>query len=545
MAETGKEHREDTRSDTGACSQGDLSWFTDRDSTSEFQRRVLNELKEGETPPNQHTGNPAAEFRLRKKRAKAINAELSKHGQLAVLAGGSLLECSLNGTVAPLTRHSRRRPTLEGSDVYSRLSVKAKSHIIRGLPSHDYKRLEFGFQAFGHMVCLAVIDTNNIVLVESLSHLKVWCVEHTSVNPKVNLDLILDYLKWLCKCSQAYLLRAPLPEEPPLPEGADIPVYNGNVCPFIGELDVMNDFIQTGVVRKHEAPLRTLNMVSQLANGPRSLPYPSKRQSVESIVKTMETIQSKPDIDPTTIKRYRKGLNILQSRAGMPRNKRTHCSLTGTGSVELSRSKGGRGRVLVLQARKAADLVIRDEHVSMVSKYDQFGNTIIDPLVWALFKRSDQSKFVRKLTLGDILFCNVQDFTFMRQSAMRGTVVVPKRLGDLLNNAASIFMLTIGHYDGAYNTDFNVLQFEEARTKFHLTGPIKVKAEVSLEAGMKTRLITCASVGFAHISSLTCNHLKDHLSKDPFTRVGFEESEKFWEVLKQYKKRHDDALPTL
>jgi len=116
---------------------------------------------------------------------------------------------------------------------------------------------------------------------------------------------------------------------------------------------------------------------------------------------------------------------------------------------------------------------------------------------------------------------------------------VPKYLGNILNLTASMLIREYGDYSPKPQFLHGIMFFDADNVKFKLKRIPSVRADVSTEAGMKARLITAASAAFAHLSQLPANHMRDWLSQDPFHRVGFEESDKLWEVLKTYRKKRN------
>jgi hypothetical protein len=148
--------------------------------------------------------------------------------------------------------------------------------------------------------------------------------------------------------------------------------------------------------------------------------------------------------------------------------------------------------------------------------------------------RSDY--FERPPNLGDILYVKPNDAgdTIARLETCKA---VPKMLGKIMSMIASKMMLSKGSYSEPCTVIHGALCFLHNEVTFKLEKPLFVKADVSIEAGMKTRLITAAEAAVAHLGQLPANFMRKYLSQDPFTRVGFEEAEKLWVVLKDYSKR--------
>jgi hypothetical protein len=101
-----------------------------------------------------------------------------------------------------------------------------------------------------------------------------------------------------------------------------------------------------------------------------------------------------------------------------------------------------------------------------------------------------------------------------------------------------------GNFTGhLVRNDLNILLFEEDTVEFIPTvSSLPTTASVSIESSLKARMVTTAPSSITEIGQLCNNALREHLSKDPFLRVGFNEPDKLWEVLKAYAKysKHND-----
>lgn len=114
---------------------------------------------------------------------------------------------------------------------------------------------------------------------------------------------------------------------------------------------------------------------------------------------------------------------------------------------------------------------------------------------------------------------------------------VPTKLADLLTLTSSKLILEVGSYNNEPEIIHGVLTFKTKDNVFLPNKTIPVKAGISIEAGLKSRITTSGWAAFAHLSQLPANYMREILSRDPFVRIGFQEQEKFWEVLKIYKAR--------
>jgi len=475
----------------------------------------------------------ASAWRLRVKRQTAIDNELTKLGPLALLCSSNML-CAVGptATVERLHRQTRWRPTLVESPIYGQLDQYGKACLMRA-EYEDYVRLELAIQAIGQMICLSTTDLRDRELIDGFNKFKVWCVNTAFANAEA-LDNVILYIKWLAKASQSVFLKAITPDEPVMrPER-----YNGKILPYVGKLTFISNFIQSGR-RTSLLSSNQARSLAQMANTNRALPYPSKRQIVASVKDTVEAFTSTHKTSKEALKVHRLGLNAIRTHLGPSAGRRTHSSLVAKGTVECSRSEGGRSAYLVAAARMATNLPLVEEMEVLVGRRDQFGNQFISPTTWQLaMLLLGKTEYKIKPQLGDILFVQPEELEDQWQFALNDGKRVPLHLAEILNATASKLMLTIGHYDRPHTIICGLMTFgsELEPVKYYLDKPIPVKADVSIESGLKTRLTTSAMAAIAHLTQLPSNTMRAYLSKDPFCRVGFEESEKLWEVLKQYRR---------
>jgi hypothetical protein len=478
--------------------------------------------------------NQAAAWRLRVQRQTAIDNELTKLGPLALLCSGGLLVAEVSGTVERLKRETRWKPTLLDSPMFGQLDLHGKAHILR-CPYEQYVRLELAIQAFGQMICLATTDLRDRELIKGFNEFKVWCINRAFYSEE-SLDDVILYIKWLAKASQSVFLKAITPDEPTMRPAR----FNGKILPFVGKLSFISDFIQNGR-RKSLLDSHQARSLAQIANTNRALPYPSRRQVVASVKETVEAFTSTYETPKEALKTHRLGLNVIRGTLGKTAGNRTHSSLVNKGTVECSRKEGGRSAYLVAAARMATDLPLVEEMKVLVGRRDQFGNQLIDKTTWELSRSLLATcEYKRRPTLGDILFLQPEEIEEQWNYSLNEGKTVPLHLAEILNVTASKLVLAIGRYSQPHTIIAGVLTFgpELVPIRFILEKTIPVKADVSIESGLKTRLTTSAMAAVAHLTQLPSNTMRAYLSKDPFCRVGFEESEKLWEVLKQYRKEH-------
>jgi hypothetical protein len=477
-------------------------------------------------PPQPRTGgNPAAEWRLRVKRQNAIDDRLRKLGSLALLSGSSLLVTATNGVVQSLERHSNWRTTLKESPIWTELSQIQQGQLT-GAKRDNYLRLETALQSFGQLICLAVSDLEERELIVAFSRFKVECVMHAFASDRT-LDEVLTHIKNLGKICQACLLGTKI--EPI--EGNFCPIVGTNLLPFLGKTMIVNEFYQNGR-RNRSLSYKESFLLAQIGQLPRALPYPSKDQVIKSLKETFDIIQTPRTAPSWALKEYKMGLNIVKDTIPKLESKRTHVSLLASGARENPRSEGGRARYLVRTTRNYGDRPYTPDDEFLVNKLDQFGNKLIHYDTWTYLKDLDQFKTV--LPIANIMFVRLDEIPHIIHDYKIGRTV-PKHLGHLLNLSASMLIREIGDYIPA-PAEYKGIMYFESTTKFHCTDCPIVRADISSESGMKTRLITAAQAAFSHLSQLPANYMRSYLSQDPFHRVGFQESDKLWEVLKTYQK---------
>jgi hypothetical protein len=380
------------------------------------------------------------------------------------------------------------------------------------------------------MICLSVRDMEDKDLLRSFWELKLHCIRRAFPSEKTCDDLI-GYLKWIGKVAQAIFLRTKIPECPLVPV-----MVNDKLAPFDGPLRFMNEFYAVGR-RNREFSMVESRACAQISNISRSLPYPSKDQVIESIKKSVKIFTTKTEVNAEALLEYRKGLQAQRTALGPLKKNKTHVSMVSSGSLESSRSHGGRSKVLISAARRFTDLLLDFESIKeLIDKTDQFGIRILRSETVEMAKiLLAKNTYSRVPTLGDILYLKVNEISSIWDTSLN-TQAVPRELGHLLNLAASILMTENGYYNPAPKWTLGIMYFDCVLPRFTLQNVIRVRAGVSVESGLKARLTTSGSAAFAHLSQLPANLLREYLSKDPFMKIGFDESEKFWELLKLYER---------
>jgi len=500
----------------------------------DYKKEILSHIYKSEFYSNQN--NEAAKWRFRRQKRFAVEARLKGLGKLALLQA-NLLTTVQSGTVVTPKYYTYAKQTLTESPLYMSMP-NLERHGLVLLEYEEYERLEDGLLAFGQMLCLASQDLDDLDLCKSFSDFKVKAVTRSvwpigKQNASRQIDYTLKYIKWLSKACQAVFLQSHV--EIPNDVMYDI---DGNILPFSGKMKWVSDMIKSGT--RGALSSRQARALSQLANCSRALPYPSLEQSQESIEKTIQIVSTKVTPSKEALKEYRTGLHITTNRLGLPSKRQSHVSLVAKGSVESSRSQGGRAAFLVAHARTRAMVPFDEKHLNLVGRYDQFGNVILNGNVVQMVKAMAiaEQRDLAKLRLGDLLFVEDTEVIDVFNSVYHDGNYVPKKLAHILNLTASTLILQIGEFNINPEIIHGFVTFKFTQNlRFKVTKEIHVKADVSLESGMKTRLITAGLAAFQHLSQIPSNLTRDWLSTDPFCRVGFEESEKLWEVLKAYEKK--------
>lgn len=483
----------------------------------------------------------AAKWRRRVKRRIVIQEEMSKLGQVSALMCTSILTYYVNGHVHFIENDSYWKVCLESSALYMTLDTRQKARV-RKIPFKAYVRLEQGLQAVGRMISLSCEDTNNSELVTSLALLKRWAVIHGSMGSK-HEDEVMNYLKWIAKSTQAIALNSIIPAAPTGPAA-----WNGTIVPFTGPLKFINDMIQNQESRSRGLKLEQARTVSQIANLSRALPYPSPKQVADATSSSVKRITNVPKpMEQRALNEYRRGLAVTRTRNGEKiKNLRTHCSLTNSGCYEASRAQGGRSAYMVKIARLTTDIELDIRILNdLTSRYNFLGQEIISPVNAELIKRSyfDRPLTGRKLTLGDIMFIKTIDITSkVIEIANSNRVCVPIMLKEVLDTVAAHDMTKLGTYNKPYKSLYGMMVFKKPPKGLKFTlkeSHLKTKADVSIEAGLKSRLTTSANACVTHFGQQINHVLKGHLSKDPFLRVGFDEPDKLWDALKAYRSHSD------
>jgi hypothetical protein len=490
---------------------------------------------------HENSGSKPAEWRLRVKRQQNIVSELTKLGPLAVLSAGSML-ITWSGQINMLERKTHWRETLEESPMMKHMSLIQRAQLI-GAKSQNWDRFEKAFQNLGRCLCLAVKDLSEYDILVGMNQLKIDLVQVAFSSDRAT-DNVIEYIKWLGKSCQHVFLRSTCP----LSSRPTIKNEEGDILPFTGTLKYISDEIQSGKRRTTNLSYERARQLSQLGNVPRGLPYPSPPMVKKSVAQTVNVITSTFTPTKVSLEKFKTGLDTIVEDNGTELLPKSHVSLAASGKYDNPRSQNGGSALLVVMTRKYTDSVLTLDIIeSLAGKFDQFGEEMLShstaamaKIFLGLEKPSEPKAFTVTATIGDILYVPVEELLDLWEITLRpGKKSVPVHLAKLLNLTASMMLLEAGYYNQPMKILHGVMTFESRNNEFYLhekyTFP--VKADVSIEAGLKTRLTTGGLTAFAHLSQLPANYMREYLSKDPFHRTGFQEPDKLWTVLKAYKTR--------
>jgi hypothetical protein len=387
------------------------------------------------------------------------------------------------------------------------------------------------------MICLSVEDLREQVLIDAFAKFKALYV--TTATCRGGSEIPVQGIKWLSKVCLAIILGQPAPE-------CKFPEFiwekpNGTkiLGPFDGQLRFISDqyFMP---VKGRRFTLEQSRALAQISSTSRALPYPTKDEVIDSVKNSVETFASKKEVSKTALKEYRRGTRKLREFLPPIKKHETHVSLSNSSCLEATRADGGRSAYMINLARKCTDQILTEEICQdLEGRKDCYGKIPIASGCWETISLLRVEG--RQCYVGDILYLRIEDIiSQLKFRLATEKLSAPLRLGEVLAMTASLDMLRYGHYSHPHTVKYNILTFNSTINfaKFLPdTDCIPVRAGLSIEAGMKTRLTTSAPAPLVVIGQLVGNRIREYLSHDPFTRIGFEEADKLWEVLKAYDKR--------
>jgi len=261
----------------------------------------------------------------------------------------------------------------------------------------------------------------------------------------------------------------------------------------------------------------------------------------ESIQRSLDLVRVEKELDGEAAKRHRGGLARILARLHEPTERESHISLSGSGSLELPREQGGKGKYMADFARTFATARIENnqEIDSIQGLYDCFGQMLITIDVADLAKRLLEAQ--KPLTWGDVVYV---DFLSLSRRLFEGEQTVPLGLARILLLISSQDLKEYGSYNRPeVGNLLNMPLFrEKGISEFQpRISAIPVKAALSIESAGKCRLVTSNPAAYTQIGQCINHFMRTWLSKDPFCRIGFEEADKLWEVLSSYKKFYESG----
>jgi hypothetical protein len=430
----------------------------------------------------------------------------------------SILTGLEEGIVYPLSEDSNAKLVYRKSYMY-RMHNKATNDAVRNLSTHDYNRAEEAYQAFIMTVSLSVKDQEDPALLQTANELKKWVYRSMSSTAKV--DQICQYFKWIFKGCQALYLGREIPE----PESF-FPKFNGKIHPFDGkDLEFLAELFTQKVVRR-DLLHSEVQILVQLCNGVRALPYPSKLMVQKSITDVISILEKPKKLAPETVHKYRQGLKQMSLRLGKPTENKSKISLTTSASLESNKEENGKAAYQVLSVKAALGSRVRDLDPKAIG--------LVDHLGFQVFYKDTIRIADPNLHLYDVAYLPPDEAESYFNDLPEERP--PYDFGKAVLLVSSQDLTEIGEFQDMVKTNHKIPLFK-GRTKFKPNvEAIKVKASIVQEKGLKSRIITTTYTGKAQIEQLMANLLREYLSKDPFHRVGFDEPDKLWEALKAYEK---------
>jgi hypothetical protein len=450
---------------------------------------------------------------------------MQKIGPLATLTQVSLIiGLEEDYTVRNLIVSPLKEEVLVSSRLYQVLNSNHQ-RLLRSLDKDVYDYIECAYRDFAAAFILADEQCNTKEYLTAFWTLKQWCIRKSS-----EPEMVAGYLKYLLKIAQAVMLKTEMPEKLDFYPERDI--YD-----FIPSLQFIADFRRYGV-RDLRLHLHESYILAQLASFNRAGPYPTHQEVSQDTYETIEMLLVQKPIDPEVRKNYLGGLKQVFNRLHEPDSFRAHVSLSGSGSQEQSRSEGGKGCYLMNLVRDLCDQQVGPKELGeTVGLKDCLGQLVVDPdtaRVW--LTQMDK----RPVTWSQVLYvpparASLEVFT-------EGELV-PYGLASIVVLVCSNDLLKFGYYNRKIITNptgMPLFHPKDGIPEFQPTvSSIPVRAGVSIEAARKSRLITSAPAAYTEIGELINCFMRNWLSKDPFCRVGFEENDKLWEVLRIYRRNYE------
>jgi hypothetical protein len=442
-------------------------------------------------------------------------------GPLAALTQVSLLVGLDNdGKVVNFHSYSNASVTLKSSPLWNSLP-RANLAAFASLGREEYDRIECAFRDFSAGFLLAIEGCiNDPQYVYAFWKLKLWCACNQA-------DTVCKHLKNELKKAQAIFLRSGIPEEIP---GA-YSVYKN-----IPELFWIHEACAYGT-RDYDLTIDQAYMLTQIANFTRAGPYPSHEMVKADVLDTLEEITKVKKLSKESKRSLVGAMNHVYERLHEPDVSRTHVSLSGSGCIELGRAHGGKAAYLVaITKRLTSRMILEPKEIgSLLGLYDCLGQLVVSDETARMAFRVMQN---RPVTWGEVLY--VPPDRAAKELTAPTEERVPYGLASCIILLCTADIKKIGHYDRPEVPNLlGVPLFEKKHLPVEFQPEVTslpVKASMSIESAGKSRMVTSAMACVTEIGELINHFMRNWLSKDPFCRVGFEEADKLWEVLKSYGK---------
>jgi hypothetical protein len=281
-------------------------------------------------------------------------------------------------------------------------------------------------------------------------------------------------------------------------------------------------------------------LLTQIANFTRAGPYPSHDVVKADVEETLGELKKDKRLTPDSKRALRGALRHVFDRLQQPDGSRTHVSLAGSGTLELGRADGGKAAYLVAMTKRLTSRVIEDtkELGSIVELVDCLGQVVVHNETARMAVKVMQN---RPITWGEVLY--VPPGRAALELFNEPEERVPYGLAQCIILSCTADIKKIGFYDKSEIANLlGVPLFERKQlpVEFQPTiDALPVKASMSIESAGKSRMVTSTLACVTEIGELMNHFMRNWLSKDPFCRVGFEEADKLWEVLKTYGKSYN------
>jgi len=397
-------------------------------------------------------------------------------------------------------------------------------------------------------------------LINSIWALKKWYINHFLRKP----DQALLYLKFLGKYCQALALGTEAPHLETYFPGVYHKGGQSTITwlPFAGELD----FISKSIIGKTAFEVEQIRQLAQIASLNRALPFPSIEQIKESVSTSVKTITTRPVVKPDILDKYNRTVHSYQEvlatfNGGQRPSNRSHVSAAAASSFESTRTEGGRANAVLnrikLLAKAPVDLQELESIKNLMDPvYGIPATQLTIDLVRKYFPelKKDDNTFLK---WGDILYTTTEmprsgqiDIELLYQSIKKGNIVIPPQLQRWMLWEASTngLLMDRGHYNHgpAVTMKWGFFLFTQEvkhKLKFTLDKPLPVRMALSVESGMKTRLVTSSLSAVTTLLQPLRHIVDNYMSADSTLRVGIEEADKLWESLKAYKRKVESDLP--